>query len=43
MTKEQQSFIESIAKYVIKYASKYGIKVHSPIIAQAILFIVIAD
>ncbi len=30
-------FIEDIAKYVLKYAKKYGIKVHSPIIAQAIL------
>lgn len=32
-----QSFIDDIAKYVIKYASRYDIKVHSPIIAQAIL------
>lgn len=32
-----KEFIEVIAKYVIKYASDYGIKVHSPIIAQAIL------
>ena len=30
-------FIEQIGKYVEKYACKYGIKVHSPIIAQAIL------
>ena len=30
-------FIEQIAKYVKKYAHAYGIKVHSPIIAQAIL------
>lgn len=30
-------FIEQIAKYVKKYAVEYGIKVHSPIIAQAIL------
>lgn len=30
-------FIEQIGKYVKKYADKYGIKVHSPIIAQAIL------
>ncbi len=30
-------FIESIAQYVIKHAGEYGIKVHSPIIAQAIL------
>lgn len=35
MTK--QEFIEAIAKYVKKYAARYGIKVHSPIIAQAIL------
>lgn len=35
MTKEQ--FIENIAKYVQKYAPKYGIKVCSPIIAQACL------
>lgn len=31
------NFIEQIAVYVKKYASQYGIKVHSPIIAQAIL------
>ena len=37
MTTEQKTFIESIANYVQKYASSYGIKVHSPIIAQAIL------
>ena len=30
-------FVEQIAEYVKKYADKYGIKVHSPIIAQAIL------
>lgn len=30
-------FIEQIATYVKKYAYLYGIKVHSPIIAQAIL------
>ena len=30
-------FIEEIATYVKKYASDYGIMVHSPIIAQAIL------
>lgn len=35
MTREQ--FINDVAKYVQKYAPKYGIKVHSPIIAQAIL------
>lgn len=32
-----KKFIEEIAKYVIKHASNYNIKVHSPIIAQAIL------
>ena len=32
-----QEFIEQIAKYVQKYAKSYGILVHSPIIAQAIL------
>ena len=37
MTKEQKNFIEDIARYVIKYASSYGILVHSAIIAQAIL------
>ena len=31
------NFIEQIAKYVMKYAPLYGIAVHSPIIAQAIL------
>ena len=35
MTK--QEFIDKIADYVIKYARKYSICVHSPIIAQAIL------
>lgn len=35
MTK--QEFIKEIAKYVQKYAKSYGILVHSPIIAQAIL------
>ena len=30
-------FIEEVAGYVQKYAPQYGIKVHSPIIAQAIL------
>lgn len=34
---EKQEFIEKIAEYVKKYASSYGIMVHSPIIAQAIL------
>lgn len=37
MTKEQQKFIEDVAKFVQKYAAQYGITVHSPIIAQAIL------
>lgn len=32
-----QEFIEAIAGYVQKYAYVYGIEVHSPIIAQAIL------
>ena len=32
-----QEFIEKIAAYVKKYAASYGILVHSPIIAQAIL------
>lgn len=32
-----QEFIKTIAAYIIKYAATYGIKVHSPIIAQAIL------
>ena len=32
-----KEFIEKIAKYVKKYAYVYGIEVHSPIIAQAIL------
>lgn len=31
------NFIDEIASYVQKYAQLYGIKVHSPIIAQAIL------
>lgn len=33
----QKVFIEKISKAVIKYAPKYNIMVHSPIIAQAIL------
>ena len=37
ITEKQQRFIEEIAKYVQKYAYVYGILVHSPIIAQAIL------
>ena len=32
-----QEFIEQVAKFVQKYAAQYGIKVYSPIIAQAIL------
>lgn len=35
MTREQ--FINEIAKYVQKYAPQYGIKVCSPIVAQAVL------
>ena len=35
MTKNE--FISSVAGYVQKYASAYGILVHSPVIAQAIL------
>lgn len=35
MTKE--AFIKEIAKYVRKYAAEFNIKVHSPIIAQAVL------
>lgn len=35
MTK--QEFIQKIAGYVQKYAAQYGVMVHSPIIAQAIL------
>lgn len=34
---EKQDFIKKIAGYVQKYAAAYGIAVHSPIIAQAIL------
>ncbi len=37
ITEKQQRFIEEIAKNVQKYAYVYGILVHSPIIAQAIL------
>lgn len=37
ITEKQQRFIEDIAKHVQKYAKAYGILVHSPIIAQAIL------
>lgn len=32
-----QEFIDAVAGYVQKYAGSYGIKVHSPVIAQAIL------
>ena len=35
--KEKNDFIQSIADCVKEYAPKYGIMVHSPIIAQAIL------
>ena len=34
---DKQAFIKQIAGYVKKYAKSYGILVHSPIIAQAIL------
>lgn len=34
---DKQKFVDDIAKCVKKYAGSYGIKVHSPIIAQAIL------
>ena len=34
---DKQEFIKKIAGYVRKYAADYGIAVHSPIIAQAIL------
>lgn len=34
---DKQKFVDDIAKYVKKYAGSYGINVHSPIIAQAIL------
>lgn len=34
---DKQTFISQIATYVKKYASSYGIMVHSPVIAQAIL------
>ena len=37
MTTEQKSFIETVAAVVKKYAPQYGIKVYSPIIAQAII------
>lgn len=37
ITEKQQRFIEDIAKHAQKYARAYGILVHSPIIAQAIL------
>lgn len=37
MTEEQKRFINSVAPIVQKYAPQYGIRVCSPIIAQAIL------
>lgn len=37
LTEKQKKFIQDIAGFVQKYAGAYGIKVHSPIIAQAIL------
>lgn len=37
LTSKQKKFIEDIAGCVQKYAGQYGILIHSPIIAQAIL------
>lgn len=37
MATTQEQFIEKISPYIIKYAPKYGIKVYSPVIAQACL------
>ena len=37
LSKSRQKFIQQIAAYVQTYAATYGILVHSPIIAQAIL------
>ena len=37
LTDAQQRFVNNVAKYVQQYAPSYGIKVYSPIIAQAIL------
>lgn len=37
MTNEQREFIEKIAGYVKRFAPEYGIRVCSPIIAQAII------
>ena len=37
LTEKQKKFIADIAGHVQKYAKQYGISVHSPIIAQAIL------
>lgn len=37
LTEQREKFIKDIAGYVQKYAPGYGIAVHSPIIAQAIL------
>lgn len=34
---EANEFIKQIAGFVVKYADTYGIKVHSPIIAQAVV------
>lgn len=36
-TQQQQSFIDKVAGFVQSYAPQYDIRVHSPIIAQAIL------
>lgn len=37
MTKEQEQFLEEVAKHVHKYAPMYGVLVYSPIIAQVII------
>lgn len=37
LSESRQRFVERIAEYVKKYAASYGVMVHSPIIAQAIL------
>lgn len=37
MTEAQKKFIQDVSNYVLKFASFYGIKCHSAIIAQAIL------
>ena len=37
MTREQEQYVEEVAKYVQKYAPQYGIKVYSPVVSQFIL------